>query len=491
MAINDPTSQYAQALRKRQEAAQARAAGQRFRGLAESAPSSGVVGGGSVGGQPAPAMVDWGSIIQRGVGNYQAAKGESQANKLDAEAQELNQQFMLSTLGSDEEAQRLMQMAQAGVPGAEEALAQKINPKKEALAGLLQGIASGQLTPEIGAEIAPQYGLDPQLVASAIQTQQQRMQQTSEQDFQQRMALRNTPQARATGGDAAAPRGPASKGGVSFEQFLNYTPEEREAYQKYMGDDGRGSTTAGLTPGQLQIRDREVLKLNDELQQLDIQSAKYENMRGQLEQAFGGSQKVAEILTGYADAPLIGPLAGAAGAAMMNEANTMLKDYVNSEVLKRMAALGGNDSNEELRRMTASLPNAAMDPEVALSLGDALDRYNSINRVVKQMYADDVAQYGATIPRERRQNYYKEAEQQLMQSGQIGPPVSLGGGQGKRNVQSPQQLQQGPQARGQMPGPGSQPMPAPEQAPVQPGPMSGPLAEPFTTPSGIKIRIKQ
>lgn len=485
MAINDPTSQYAQALRKRQEATQARAAGQRFRGLAESAPSSGVVGGGPVGDQQAPAMVDWGSIIQRGVGNYQAAKGESQANKLDAEAQELNQQFMISTLGGDEEAQRLMQMAQAGVPGAEEALAQKISPKREALAGLLQGISSGQMTPELGAEIAPKYGLDPQLVASAIQAQQDRTMQSQQTEFDQKMQLRNTPQARAPGA------GPAPSGKLTFEQYQALTPEGKEEYDRFTGrDNGRGATTGGLTPGQLQIRDRAVLELDKDLQKADLQMAKYQNMRPKLEEAFGGSQKVAEVLTGLADLPLVGPLAGVAGSMITNEANTMLKDYVNSEVLTRMAGLGGNDSNEELRRMSASLPNASMDPRVALALADALDRYNTINRVVKQLYRDDVVKFGAAVPEADRQ-YYKIAEQQLMQSGQIGPPVNLDGPPGKRNLPNAQQLQQAPQARGQMPDPGSQPMPAPEQAPVQPGPMSGPLAEPFTTPSGIKIRIKQ
>lgn len=470
MAINDPTAQYAQALRKRQEAAQARASGQRFRGLAESAPTSGVVGGGSVGGQPAPAMVDWGSIIQRGVGNYQAAKGETQANKLDAEAEELNQQFMLSTIGDDPEAQRLMQMAQAGVPGAEEALAQKINPKKEALAGLLQGIASGQLTPEIGAEIAPQYGLNPELVASAIQSQQARTMQAAEMDFQQKMALRNTPQARATGG-AAAPRGPAAKGGVSFEQYEAMTPEQREAYEKYIGSTGRGSTTAGLTPGERNERAKTMKKLDDDLLKMNQQMGKFDNLRSRMNNpdVFGGKQKTAQILSEYGDVPGLGPLLGGLGTAMRSEEFMLLEDYLNSETLSRMAALGGNDSNEELRRMRASLPTVMNNQEAALALLDQLDSWQRRTESAVRSQRDQIKTGEYFNMEEASPNYFQQAP-----------------------VPEPHPASVAPQAQP----PQSQPMAAPEPPPVQAAPevppMLAPMAPaPFTTPSGIKIRIKQ
>lgn len=442
-------STLAMALRKRQEADLRRQQAGQFRGLANQA-GGGSVGGGMVGNQPAPVNVDWGSILSKAGGNFMSARREKQASEAGTEADDLNRQFMMEAIGDDPENQRLLQMAQAGIPGADQALAERVAPKKEAMGAFLQHLQTGNADPEFAAAIAERYGISPDLARQAAVNYSAKLQETDAREFQQAASLKQMGQA------GAAARGPASKGGVSFERYLSMTPEEREAFEKYNTGGGRASTTGGLTAGQLQLRDRALADFDKQIAGMESQVGRYEALRPMVDKAFGPQQKLAEVLTGYADTPLVGPIAGVAGGALQNEASTMLKDYVNSEVLKRMAALGGSDSNEELRRMSASLPNVAMDKDVALNLLDALHRFETIGQEVARLRREDLIS-GGVAGVDSNKNYYKLAEGELMQSGQIGPPPNLT-----------------PKAKGQQ-----------QAAPQQQAPGT------VTTPSGLKIRIKQ
>ena len=117
----------ADALRKRLEAERLRGRGLQFQNVADSAGAP-TVGGGMVqgmrGAQATPEAINWGGIIQNAVGNYQAAKDTTAASKMDKEADELSEAFMADTFKNDPESYRLYQMAQVGVPGAEQALAE-------------------------------------------------------------------------------------------------------------------------------------------------------------------------------------------------------------------------------------------------------------------------------------------------------------------------------------------------------------------------------
>ena len=61
-----------------------------------------------------------------------------------------------------------------------------------------------------------------------------------------------------------------------------------------------------------------------------------------------------------------------AGASMLNPDLTVLNSIFMSKTLDDMAKLGGGDSNEELRTIRASYPNAMQSQEAAQKLLDRL-----------------------------------------------------------------------------------------------------------------------
>lgn len=349
----------ADALRKRQEAERARSRGLQFGNTAAQAGPNVVSGGAN-----APAAINWGSIIQQGVGSYQSAKSEKQANSLDQEADALSQQFMAETFKNDPESYRLMQMAQADIPGAAEALSQRVAPKKEALGAFLQHLQSGVADEDMVKELAPRYGLTPELASRAAQVANQK--KMEEEQRAHAMQLEEI-QARRAGARSSG----AASGNLSFQEYMSLTPEQQEAYNKFKGR--KGSTTeGGLTPGERNVRAKSLQELDKELQTLGVQESKYQNLRPKLEDpdAFGPKQKLAQILA-ESDNGLISGV----GTAMRSEEAMLLEDYLNDEVLRRMSMLGGNDSNEELNRMRASLPKVLNDQKAALELMDQLEQW--------------------------------------------------------------------------------------------------------------------
>lgn len=407
----------ADALRKRLEAERLRGRGLQFQNVADSAGAP-TVGGGMVqgmrGAQATPEAINWGGIIQSGIGNYQAAKDTATASKMDKEADELSQAFMESTFKNDPESYRLYQMAQVGVPGAEQALAERVNPKKEAMGAFLQHIQSGVADPDMVGEVAERYGVDPVLARKAVETQQKRAAERDAAARQQELAdyeAKKLIDARYRPAPASSARG----GDVSFQEYMAMSPEERAAYDKFKG---RKSAEEGERPtaGRMQVRDKKLLELDEDVQNFQAQSAKFENLRPMMNDPdlFGPKQKLAGIMAESSNG-----IISTIGTAMRSEAAVLLEDYLNDEVLRRMSMLGGNDSNEELNRMRASLPKVSNDPAAARALMDQLHEWQVDTLEATRRRRADMQSFEYFDKDFKERDYFKEvrAESRAPQNG--------------------------------------------------------------------------
>lgn len=143
------------------------------------------------GGQPDQVIVNWGDIVGKGISNYMGAKERKTAADSKAEINQINNEFMETTLKGDPEAAKLFGAVQAGVPGAGQALTEHMEPKKQAMAVLVQGLTTGAMDPELAAQLAPQYGLDPEVVRKAAIYSSNRKQEQESDKFSQKAALLN------------------------------------------------------------------------------------------------------------------------------------------------------------------------------------------------------------------------------------------------------------------------------------------------------------
>lgn len=116
---------------------------------------------------PGIQQVNYGDIIGRGVANYMTAKAGKEAMTKEQASKDLSQQFMMNSLDGDETAQKLFAGAKAGIPGMDKALAQHLAPKKEAMGAFLQYLQSDHPDPEMAAQVAGKYGVDPNLARNA------------------------------------------------------------------------------------------------------------------------------------------------------------------------------------------------------------------------------------------------------------------------------------------------------------------------------------
>lgn len=367
-------------LRNQQVIGQKRGQAEQYQNLANSAGATITPGGTFQGmnGQQmlAPQNIDWGSIAQRAVGNYMGAKSNKEADEAEAKNAELSQAFMQDTLQGDPESMKLFQMSQAGIPGADRALAERISPKKEAMGAFLQFLQSGNADPEMAAELAPRYGISPELGAKAATSIAEKMAAANQQDFAQRAALKQMGRAPAGGG-----AGRAAAGKLSFSEYMALSDAEKEAYDRFQGKQGKNASQGGMTPGERNYRAKTMNEMDKELVKVDTQLGKFDNLRESLNdpKVFGAGQKAAELAAAYGDAPVLGGLLSSIATASRSKEFMQLEDYLNSEVLSRMAQLGGSDSNEELRRMRASLPSVMNDQKAALALMDQLNAWQKKN----------------------------------------------------------------------------------------------------------------
>lgn len=396
--------------------------------------SGNTVGGQSYGGIPSPVEIDYGSILGRAGSAFMAARKGKEASEKSSEAEAMNMEFMQSVLGSDEQAQKLFMAAQAGLPGADKALAEHIAPKKQSMAVLMQAITTGRMDPEMAAQAAPQFGIDPEVARKAAGYALTQMTEAEDRRFGRQQSLQNQ---RISAMDARqqaaiAARAPRSGARVSTGDGMS-EPNDTTA------GEGVGIAGQGLSPGQTQLLGKEVTRLTNELQKSTMSTGKYQNLRGRLEKstAFSPGQKASKILSEF-DNPILHGI----GVATRNKDVADLEDFVLNETLSRMAQLGGNDSNEELRRMQASLPSALNSKEVALHLMDELNKWQEVTRLATKMRIAD-AKSGRAFAPGSEEDYYEAAKQQLGWTGwqeiSAQPTVQEMGGQAPAQPKKPNQ----------------------------------------------------
>lgn len=389
---------YSDVLRGKSRATGLRKRGETFRGLANEAGSFTTAPGQvqQMAGMtaPTPQAIDWGNIIQRGMGNYMAGKADKEADEAEMQAAELNQQFMRDAIGEDPEAQRLLQMAQAGVPGADKALADKVAPKRQPLATFTQFVAQNpDLDDESAIAFGAESGIGPELATGIVR---------------------------------------AARAGTLRTEKLGLAKEQRTLEGQLLRDESRltlaaqlrpqtgrpGGPAAGLSPGERQLRGKLMAEADKELREIGATTGKYDQVRATIERdnAFGVTSKTAEFL---GESPI--RILSAVGKSMQSEGQLRLKDYVTGEVLKKMQALGGNDSNEELNRITASLPSAMNDKQAALAMLESLHDWEETNRLAIKLRRDDI-QSGQWFGKEPSRDEYYQMAKRLRAGGQQGNP---------------------------------------------------------------------
>jgi hypothetical protein len=291
--------------------------------------------------QPDQVVVNWGDILGKGVSNYMGAKERKTAIDKDDEVKQINNDFMQSTLANDPTATKLYGAAQAGMPGAEKALMEHMAPKKQSMAVLVQGLTSGALDPAIAEELAPQFGLDPNVVRSAAEYAAKASQRKEEMKFEQQKELQGIKQ---TGAMELQNNKPTKTGYTQAE--LNAMPIEQRiaAVQASTGRETAESKARG-------------------------------KMKVQAEQDFPKADyaiKNLEDVIGFADKATYYPGTGGLVDPKLvpnNPNNTMLKQAINQIVLDAAGGkLGGGVSNadvEFLKSATAMLNAGNRDTVVA------------------------------------------------------------------------------------------------------------------------------
>lgn len=372
------------------------------------------VGGGQVQGMqgvvsPVAQSINWGGIAEKGMGSYTAAKTDKQLEQAEEEEQdiefELANEIYQSTLKDDPDGARLIKMAQMGIPGADKALADHLMPKTQSMAVLMQAVTSGALDPSMAREVADQFGVSPDTAERAASYAMEAKQKLEEQKFQQKAALKQMSSGRGSGADS---------GKLSFQDFLGMTPEQQEQYRQFKSN--RSPTEGGLTPGVKVIQAKELIKSEEAIRTLSEQQNKFENLRPMMDdpKLFGTGQGAAQVLSESGN-----PIISAIGTKARSPGAVLLEDYLNQEVLRRMSLLGGNDSNEELNRMRASLPKVTNNQEAALTLMDQLHEWQAINKEAMERRQQDL-QSGRFFSQDREQSdYYREVKKEWAAQGKI------------------------------------------------------------------------
>lgn len=342
------------------------------RGLQTDSSFNPTVGGGNVQGMqgmvsPTAAAVNWGGVLEKGAGAYKSSSLDKQLEKAEQEAEdtefELANEIYQSTLKEDPEGAKLIRMAQMGVPGAEQALANHIAPKTQSMAVLMQAVTSGSLDPSMAREVAGQFGVSPDTAERAAKYAMESKQRLEEQKFQQKAALR----AMTSGGS-----GGSRSGKLSFQEYQALDPQSKAEYDRFAGVGGRNVKQDGMTPGQANVAAKEVVKSEEKIRTGQVNVMKGEELRKYMEDpaTFGGQQKTAQALSEFQN-----PIIGGIGTAMRSKGVALLESYVNDKVLDMMSQLGGSDSNEELRKMRSVLPSAMNNQETAKALYEDVLRF--------------------------------------------------------------------------------------------------------------------
>lgn len=302
--------------------------------------------------------VDWGNIIGKGVSSYMAAKQGKEADVAEDTASQLQQEFFNSVTQGDEQGSRLVQMAQAGIPGADQALAQYLNPKKEALAGMIQGLTTGQLSPEIAAELAPRYGLSPNVASRAAQFAMERREAEMNAEFDQRKELAT----------------------LGIQGRLDAAQISAEAKAAGKGPDH-------IPAGTVNQRNKVMFELDDQIQNMQATNYKFDDLTKRVEadeNSFSAKWGLTEALGQWDN-----PMAQFAAKRLMSPLQVELSNVIMDETLDKLARLSGAVSNYEMQQIKAGLPNALLNKEAAIAMMKQLNKWrtDSINALkLKRMY---------------------------------------------------------------------------------------------------------
>lgn len=313
---------------------------------------------------PRQENINWGAILQGGLSNYMSAKKGKEAQDLEAKKAELNSGFFMSAVGDDPQAQKLAILAQSGVPGADRALAQHIAPKKEAMGAFLQALPT--LSPDAAAELAPRYGLTPELGRKSAEYAAAQKQGEEERGWERQKALKmlgiQAADARASRNDFKDPF--LKKYGMPMAEFLALPKEEQANIQEAISGKPARET------------------------QISKEGAK------QAAEATEGLPHTEEAITrvmnmvSMADKATYLPLGmGLAPAAAGNQTNQMLEQGINQLVLDAAGGkLGAGISNadvEFLKSAQANLRRGNRDTAVAqlnAALASLLTKRTEFNR---------------------------------------------------------------------------------------------------------------
>lgn len=334
---------------------------------------------GNIGGSsfqvPGETQINWGDIIGKGVSNYMSAKAGKTATDRETELAQLNQDFMASTLRDDPKSMQLYSLSQAGLPGADKALAQHLAPKKEALAGFTQLAASGNASPELLGELATRYNIDPEIAKRAGEYARQSKIEDEERKAGARRSELDYRYDRMEGLKSMA-GGSRSRGGKEV------TGANGEVYEI----DGTPVEAAPMTNGERQQRAKMLNSMDDIIMKGEGQIAKFPDVWEAVSKP-GGLGKGQQVAQAMADSNI--PFVSGLGMAARSKDAALLHDYSNNETLARMGQLGGNDSNEELRRMQASVPNAMQNPDTMRALLKRFDAWQKKTMaIIKQKRSD-------------------------------------------------------------------------------------------------------
>lgn len=307
--------------------------------------------------------IDWGNILGRGAAAYMAAKEGKKAETAEDNADKMQREFFGSVMQDDQEGARLVQMAQMGVPGADRALAEHLNPKKEALAGFIQGITSGALSPDMAAELAPRYGLSPQVGMSAAEYAKTQMEAalTREEDLKRELT-ETTVEGRLTAAQIAADAKGAGKG-----------PDH-------------------IPAGTTNQRTKRLFELDDQIQNLSATDYKFDDLTKRMESdpnSFNMSWALTSALNNFEN-----PIAQGIARRLMSPAQVELENVVMDEALSQLARLSGAVSNYEMQQIKSGLPSALQNREAAIALMKKLNEWRKTSLASLKLKRTYLSTYG-------------------------------------------------------------------------------------------------
>ena len=352
----------------------------------------------------APQEVNWAAPLAKLGVAYVGKRAADKEAAAETEAQSAMTDAMRGGMGGDPEAARLMKLAQLGVPGAEQALAAKMQPeKKQPIAGLLQALPN--LTPESADALAAQYGMSPDQLRSMITGAQQQQSQQSEEEFRRQAALRQL---------GIQPRAMnevewAKSQGMSLEDYLKlkgsqsggefniaaemsraleagdmtrYNQLKDIAFASRGKEQSSGEVAYPLTPGQKGVQAKLMVELDKQMEGSDqfITDLSTAHDIVANPKNFSLTQKAAWAAANSSKEGFMGDAERVSGASLLNPDLTVLNSIFMSKTLDDMAKLGGGDSNEELRTIRSSYPNAMQSQEAAQKLLQRLQAWEEKTR---------------------------------------------------------------------------------------------------------------